>query len=183
MAALSASDQLMLYEPHEYTVGGLPVVRAKFRTLEESPTIGVVQLVQGREGVITLLALGTQPDWAAHASPLVLALNSQRRLTEADFAELEPTTMSIVAAQEGQTLHELASGPRELPMLRRFNRVGADEPLEAGRLLRRVPLPIEPPPPSSASEDAGTQTLSDPFTPPGDPEEGLPDPFAPGGDW
>jgi len=178
ITTMASLDSIMLWEQHEYTVGGLPVVRGKFRTVEEPALLGVFQLVQGSEGVITLLAVGTQPDWGANGTSIVLALNSQRRLTEADTAALQPTRISLVAAEDGQTLREIASGPQELPMLRQINRVRANTVLEAGRLLKRVQVPAEfsaPAPVDSKKE----QPLADPFVPTAARSQDLPDPFVP----
>lgn len=148
LASMSASKRIVLYDRHNYTVGGLPVVRTRFRFDHDEPVVGVLQLAQSREGVITLIAAGLESDWPAHEYEVATALNSHRLLSETDNAALQPSTIHVIAATEGQTLRTIAQDPRELPMLRRLNRIRADDRLEEGRLIKRAPISVDAPPPA-----------------------------------
>ncbi len=157
LSAFSTSERLVLYDQHEYTVGGLPVTRARFRSRDEPAIAGMFQLAQSSDGVITIIAVGPESNWAAHERAVVTTLNSQRLLSEADYVALQPATIAVVSAEQGQTLRTIAADPQELPILRRLNRVSADEVLEEGRLIKRVPAAIESVPPSTVDgADLGT---------------------------
>ncbi|MGH1344843.1 MAG: M48 family metalloprotease [Nannocystales bacterium] len=181
LAQFSNSRNLTLYDRHEYTVGGLPVTRARFRSSEEPVVSGIFQLAQSREGVITIMAVGLEADWAAHEVAVATVLNSQRLLSDADRVALQPGTISVVAATQGQTLRMIAVDPQELPILRRINRVTANEVLDEGRLIKRVPgaLASAPParPPASVTP-APASTASEPELKAGTSSAGTVPPFA-----
>jgi predicted Zn-dependent protease len=142
LAEFLAPEGVQAGERSEASIHGLPAVRARFRAETEQGTLdGLVAYVKWGELTYELLAYASSAVWASRSAVLTAAIESFQEETDADVLGVTPDRLEIVTLPSAMTAAEfLRRYPSTVEdgVVLQLNRVGADERLPAGSLVKRV---------------------------------------------
>jgi predicted Zn-dependent protease len=123
-------------------VGGYPTESAAFAIAGEGGRLpGLLAFVEFEGRVLVLVAIGPEADWSARADAIAQTFASFRKLTEAGLRDVKPMRIALATLPTSTTLKELyAASPSVVSIeeVARLNHVTLDEPLAAGRIVKRV---------------------------------------------
>lgn len=123
-------------------VGGYPTESAAFALPgDDGRLAGLLAFVEFEGRVLVLVAIGSEADWPARADSIAQTFASFRKLTEAGLRDIAPMRLVLTTTTVPTTLKQLdGASPSvvSIEQLARLNQVGPDEPLAAGRIVKRV---------------------------------------------
>ena len=123
-------------------VGGYPTESAAFAIAGGDGRIaGLLAFVEFEGRVLVLVAIGPESDWPARADAIAQTFASFRKLTEAGLRDIQPMRVVVTTLPAPTTLkalNEASPSVVSLDELARLNHATPDEPLAAGRIIKRV---------------------------------------------
>ena len=124
-------------------LGGTTAVAAQFLVArEQSDDIqGVAAFVARGERVFQILGFSTEPRWSRYSAATTGAIESFGPVTDRAVLDVEPRRIDLVTLRSGMTLREFERrhpSTVDLQTLALINQVEPDEPLAAGRKVKRV---------------------------------------------
>jgi predicted Zn-dependent protease len=142
LAEFLTQEGVQAGERSEAPIHGLPAVRARFSAETEQGTLdGLVAYVKWGELTYELLAYASSAVWASRSAVLTAAIESFQEETDPDVLGVTPDRLEIVTLPSAMTAAEfLRRYPSTVEdgVVLQLNRVGADERLPAGSLVKRV---------------------------------------------
>jgi predicted Zn-dependent protease len=123
-------------------IGGFDVITAAFSIPTDSGALGgLIAFVDYDRGVIAMVAAAPQAAWAGRADAVATSFASFRRISDADMAKVEPMRIALATLPSDMTLTEfdrVQPSVVHITELARLNHVAVDEPLQKGRVVKRV---------------------------------------------
>jgi predicted Zn-dependent protease len=142
--AASAAEALKSFAESVGHSGELPAdpsAGMDFSVSAELELKGAVAYREHRGAVLELMAVAPAESWPARETELRAALASFAELTDPEVLGVQPMRLVVSALPAPSTMRELEEAepsPMELHALCLLNQVEPDEPLAAGRLVKRV---------------------------------------------
>ncbi len=151
LASFFAETDVAQGEVWEGKIGGSPAVSSAFSiTASDGSLTGLVAFVQHGPQVVAMIAAAPAEVWANHADAIATTVASFRPLKDPRLRNVEPTRVGLVTLKSETTLAAFNEAqPSSIPVveLARINHVTADQPLPAGRIIKRVDGYNPQPPP------------------------------------
>lgn len=123
-------------------IGGAPAVSSAFSiSAGEGSLTGLVAFVQTGAQVVAMIAAAPAEVWDSHADAIATTVASFRPLKDPSLRNVQPTRITLFTLPTETTLVALNEAkPSSIPVveLARINHVAPDEPLPAGRVIKRV---------------------------------------------
>ncbi len=140
--AFFAETELARGELWEGQIGGVPAVSSAFSiSASDGSLTGLVAFVQTGAQVVAMIAAAPAEVWGSHADAIATTVASFRPLKDPNLRNVQPTRITLLTLPAETTLAALNEAqPSSIPVveLARINHVAPDEPLPAGRLIKRV---------------------------------------------
>lgn len=142
LAEFLAPEGVQAGERSETPIHGLPAVRARFSAETEQGTLdGLVAYVKWGDLTYELLSYAPSAAWASRSAAVTGAMESFQEETDPAVLGVTPDRLEIVTLPSAMTAGEfLRRYPSTLDddAVLQLNRIGADERLAAGTLMKRV---------------------------------------------
>ncbi len=123
-------------------INGLPATIAEFQATTEQGTLqGLVAFISYNELTFRLLAYAASNNWSAYQGAVGQSFGSFDRLTDTRALSVQPLRLSIVQLDRGMTMRQFVErypSPESVERLALLNQVDPDEPMDRGRLVKRV---------------------------------------------
>ena len=123
-------------------INGLPAVVAGFQVTTEQGTLqGSVAFIAYNGLNYRLLAYSTRGRWSAYQSVIGQSVRSFDRLTDRRVLSVQPLRLRVVRLDRRMTMRQFVqrySSPESAQTLAMINQVDPDQPMDRGRLVKRV---------------------------------------------
>lgn len=142
LEAFFAETEVARGELWEGNIGGAPAVSSAFSISGGDGSLtGLVAFVLSGSQVVAIIAAAPAEVWPSHADAIATTVASFRPLKDPKLRNVQPTRIELLTLGAQTTLAALNEAkPSSIPVveLARINHVTPDEPLPAGRIIKRV---------------------------------------------
>lgn len=151
LGAFFAETEFKRGERWEGELGGSPAISSAFSiSAGDSSLSGLVAFVQIGPQVVAMISASSSDVWPGYAEAIATTVASFSPLGDPNLRNVQPTRVTLHTVTAETTLVALNEAkPSSIPVveLARINHVAPDEPLPAGRVIKRVEgFNPEPPP-------------------------------------